>query len=354
MSKICIYTDNHFSTNSSIIRSNGVEYSTRLENQIKSINWVEQLAVEKCCEKIIHLGDFFDKPDLSSQELSALKEIKWSNLPHKFICGNHEMGSNDLKYNSLNALSKVGDVIDRPTIIGDYECEILLLPYILETNRKSLSEYKEQAIKEYQSNELSAQEVKNFIILSHNDIAGLQYGQFLSKVGFNIDEIENNCDLFINGHLHNQTQVTDNILNLGNLTGQNFSEDGFKYSHCAAILDTDTLSVELIDNPYAFNFYKIDAIDYEDLKSQVNKLKSEKEYSIATIKINEKDVTITKNYCKEYFKEFKVISFRDTILTDNSKDVDDLVKVDHIQEFNKCCFENIGDSDILREELSLL
>lgn len=44
-------------------------------------------------------------------------------------------------------------------------------------------------------------------------------GQFISKAGFDINDIEDNCDLFINGHLHNGSKITDKIFNVGNLTG---------------------------------------------------------------------------------------------------------------------------------------
>ena len=36
--KVLLYTDNHFSQYSSILRNRGERYSIRLENQIKSIN----------------------------------------------------------------------------------------------------------------------------------------------------------------------------------------------------------------------------------------------------------------------------------------------------------------------------
>lgn len=103
--RILIYTDNHFSQYSSIVRSRGEEYSTRLENQIQSINWVESLAKEKGCDAIVHLGDFFDKPDLSSEEITAFKDINWAAKPHYFLVGNHEMGRNDLVYNSAEILN---------------------------------------------------------------------------------------------------------------------------------------------------------------------------------------------------------------------------------------------------------
>ena len=96
------------------------------------------------------------------------------------------------------------------------------------------------------------------VILSHNDIAGIQMGAFLSKEGFSLNDIDENCDLFINGHIHNCGWVSEKAFNIGNLTGQNFSEDAFRFEHVAVILDTDTLHMDWYENPHAFNFYKID------------------------------------------------------------------------------------------------
>ena len=113
--KLCIYTDPHWSTYSSILRQRGNHYSKRLEALIESINFVEGVANARRCDEIICLGDFFDRNTLSAEELTALKEIKWSTLPHTFIVGNHEITTDDLSMNSLNALEKVGVVIDKPS-----------------------------------------------------------------------------------------------------------------------------------------------------------------------------------------------------------------------------------------------
>lgn len=340
--KILIYTDNHFCSNSSIIRSKGKRFSTRLENQIESINWVENLAIEEKCEAVCHLGDFFDKPDLNSEELTALKEIKWNGLPHYFLVGNHEMGSADLQYNSLNALSKIGKIINEPYYMSGFGCRIIFLPYILETNRKPLQYYINSAI----GDSWETQEVKNTIILSHNDIAGIRYGQWESKAGFSVDEIYNSCDLFINGHLHNQTQINDKMLNLGNLTGQNFSEDAFKYSHCVAILDTDTLKIDLINNPYAFNFYKLDIKDLNDLN------KFNPQYDIATIKVDEKYKDEAYNVCKQHFKEFRLL-LNNSHLNDETKQ-NEIVNIDHIQQFKDYITSQLGINNVITEELNLL
>lgn len=347
--KICLYTDNHFSKYSSIIRRRGNKFSKRLENQIQSLNWVEQLAQDKHCSQIICLGDFFDSPDLKAEELTALQEIKWaSNIDHIFIVGNHEMSTQDAFYNSTKVLSKYGKVIDKPTMDCGFGYELILLPYILESNRKPLSFYVSELYKDYYSNMFTTQEVKQRIILSHNDLAGIRYGQFESKSGFNIEDIMNSCQLFINGHLHNQQQINEKILNLGNLTGQNFSEDATKYSHCAAILDTDTLKVELINNPYAFKFYKFEILEESDF----NKLNMCDNFSIATIKI------------KENLKE-KLINFLPpdmeyrTIIIPNiiqrEEDTPSTIEsIDHIDKFKNYVKENIEVTDTLLDELAQL
>ena len=344
--KICIFTDNHFCSNSSIIRSKGEKYSTRLENQIASLNWVNELAVSKQCDQLICLGDFFDSSTLNSEELSALKEIRWNDLPKKFIVGNHEMGSSDLTLNSTNALSQLGDVIYQPTQQIGFGYRLIFLPYILETDRKPLKSY----IWEATIDNWETQEIKNTIILSHNDIAGIRYGQWESKAGFSVDEIDESCDLFINGHLHNQSQINEKILNLGNLTGQNFSEDAFKYSHCAAILDTTTMKVELINNPYAFNFYKLEPIDLDDLLNKIGNLDNSN--SIATVKICAKDIDQARMICDKYLKEYRLISVMDKVVT--SAESSQIINVDHIEQFKQYVVNKIGSSEILIEELDNL
>ena len=74
--KYLVCGDVHWCQYSSILRARGRKYSVRLENLIKSVNWVEDLAAKKGCIGVIYLGDFFDRPDLNSQEISALSEIK--------------------------------------------------------------------------------------------------------------------------------------------------------------------------------------------------------------------------------------------------------------------------------------
>lgn len=348
--RILLYTDNHFCQYSSILRGRGDKYSLRLENQIKSVNWAESLAEQEKCECIIHLGDFFDRADMNAEEITALKDIKWANLPHKFLVGNHELGLNDLSYSTAQALSMVpkAEIIDKPAEWVGFGYRLILLPYILENNRKPLIDYINELV--YKPDVFETQEFKRLIVVSHNDISGIRYGQYESKIGFDVNEITKYCDLYINGHLHNQQQVNSKILNLGNLTGQNFSEDALKFSHCAAILDTDTLKVDLINNPYALKFYKFDILSEKDFE-QFGKCN---EYSLLSIKTYQKYVdTIKEQLGNRNILCYRIITIPEMKI-ENKEDIKQLLKLDHLEQFKQFIMDNVEQSDVLKEELDLI
>jgi DNA repair exonuclease SbcCD nuclease subunit len=343
--KLLIYADPHWSTYSSIVRSRGEKYSTRLENLIKTMSWIEVEAVTKGCDAIVCLGDFFDKSELNSEEVTALQEVPWSEIPHWFIVGNHEMGRGNLEHSSshLFSLLPTASVIDEVKFFNTNDTTIVSIPYVLESNRKPLKEY----LGNYPLKE-------NVIILSHNDIAGIQMGQFISTTGFSVDEIKDNCKLFINGHLHNGTDI-GNIINLGNITGQNFSEDAHRYSHNALILDTEEKSVQKIVNPYAMNFYKLDLTNLtkeNDSTTILLNLNGVKYPAVVTVKATHENV----NYVKGIIEESKsIIESRCIIEGSVSTQTDDFTNgehtVDHIMKFQQFVLEHIGTSDLIQNEL---
>ena len=55
--KMLVYGDLHWSQYSSIVRERGLYFSTRLQNNIDSLDWVETLSYEKGCEKVICVGE---------------------------------------------------------------------------------------------------------------------------------------------------------------------------------------------------------------------------------------------------------------------------------------------------------
>ena len=343
--KLCIYSDPHWSTFSSILRQRGRVFSRRLEALIDSINWVEQLAKQQGCSDVYCLGDFFDRNNITAEEITALNEIKWADMPHTFIVGNHEITKDDLSMNSMNVLSKYGWVVNRPVMVNIYDnLHLYLIPYVDEDNRKSLRDTMLEAKPGYDYQSVNEKNV----IFSHNDIKGIRYGAYVSETGWGIDEIENNCSLYLNGHLHNGQWVSNKILNVGNLCGQNFTEDGFTYKHCAFILDTDTLELQVFENPYAINFYKVDILKGSDL-FKLDKLRN------ACVSITVKEGLI--DLVKEKIKSLDNIIAHRTVVIPNDELVVEtssgelLGKVNHLDKFNEFILTELGNFDIVKYEL---
>ena len=338
--KICIYSDPHWSQFSSILRQRGTKYSKRLEILINSINWVENLAQENNCDRILCLGDFFDRNNLNAEELTALTEIKWSSIPKQFLVGNHEMSLDDSSIHSLNALEKIGEIIDDVKVENCGLYNLVYIPYIDEDNRKSLFET------------IKTNTIPNNIIFSHNDIKGIRYGAYVSTTGYSIEEIEQYSELYINGHLHNSSFVNDRetILNLGNLSGQNFTEDAFVYKHYVCILNTDTKELMFYENPFAVNFYKVDI----NIEQDLNKLNLINNLAVVSARVSENLLKQTKELLQakdNVIAHKEVIKFNDVCEVSQTTNFE---KVNHLDELVKFCRSQIGDSEILYQELEQL
>jgi len=337
--KILFYTDPHFCERYSIIDKQGKKYTVRLENLIDSVNWVEGLARVKDCQYIICAGDFFDKPQLTDQELTALQEIHWAPCDHFFLVGNHESEENDLHFSSAKALEGENRfIIYAPVLSEEGDFELAFLPYIPESNRKPITEY------------FPPLGDKPRILVSHNDLLGIQMGPVVSKAGFSPKEIESICTCCINGHLHNGQKITNRVLNLGNLTGKDFGEDAEKYPHRVLIFDTDTMKIEFVENPNAFNFYKFEINDSADIK------KLEKIKYNAALFIKCKDTLIPELRAKlEELKNkivaTRVITVRELVSTEATLNAADLT-MDYLTKFYEVCKEKLENTKILEEELT--
>lgn len=346
--KLLLYSDVHWSETSSIIkgRGDGCKYSVRLENLIKSVNWAESIGVENHCDAVVCLGDFFDKPNLSAEEITALKEIVWGDLPHYFIVGNHDSNIGDLSFASTFVFKGNNfEIIREPSILENFNItsntDVIMLPYITEDNRKSLSEYVA----------LSKTPMSNKIVLSHNDIAGINYGKIVSQVGFQVKDILDNCELFINGHLHNSGFVDgqERILNLGNLSGQNFSENAFIHRHYCAILDTDTCLLKYFENPFAFNFYKLAV----DIMTDLRKIHLGPNAIVSAQCVRDR-VTELRDWLDNdpdiLFSRLQSIIERHTEVADISS----LAVSDHLQQFSDYILSHLDNTEVLNEELSIV
>ena len=142
---------------------------------------------------------------------------------------------------------------------------------------------------------------------------------------------------------------------MGNITGQNFSEDAFAHSHKALILDTDEKSLVPIINPHAMNFYKVDLTDCRptiDDKNIQDALSSLKYPAVATIKINPDINFIVRDLLSTCEN---IIECR--LITDGVKGAEPIesisneINLDHIQKFQMYVMENIGKDELTLNEL---
>lgn len=364
MSKVLVFSDNHFCATSSIIRGMSGEYTTRLDYELKTIEWLKEQAAENGCDSMFCLGDFFDAPTLSSMELGALSKINWGDFDIYFLVGNHELGKNMNSYSSchVNMLSsRVADVFDRPTVLSYPEDKTLvyILPYINDIKEdvscyfKNIEDKLPEDVQSYKK-----------VLFSHNDLKGIQMGKFISTAGLDCDKLQKRFDITLNGHLHNSEWVAKNILNVGNVIGLNFSEDAFKYSHNCWILDLSSLEVTPIENPYSFNFYNVDLTEPKHDIDWVNKFSMMmKPNTVLNIKVKEEDahyyrVRFDKSVPEERLipRCTKTVAARIQVVRNKDEHESaeksfEGLRVNHLEEFQRFVLENIGNSDYVRQEL---
>ena len=345
MKKILVCPDIHFCQNWSIVRERGEKFSLRLENCIKSINWVKDTALKNNCSSIFYLGDFFDKSSLNAEEITALSEINFDIDCHQFIIvGNHETTVANNLFNSSNSLKNVV-VFNNYFCLEDDNIAIHLLPYIYDcpTDLKQIIQ--------------TVRNKKN-IVLSHNDLKDVNYGSFISKEGFDLESITNNCDLFINGHIHNNSWINNKILNLGILTGKDFKEDCSKYVHQVAIIDLETLKVELIENPYAFNFTRLQVNNVEDLDNQLQNLN--KNNLVLYVKCSSEIYNEIKTKLEYYRLNTEKVAVYQLVTMNTLKvlntfneSVDkDLNKIDPLKDLRSFIISSLPDDKYVLEELN--
>ena len=185
-------------------------------------------------------------------------------------------------------------------------------------------------------------------IPSHGEISDYMKRFFCSpysREGFEIEDIENNCDLFLNGHLHNGTRVTDKIYNVGNLTGQNFSEDILTYKHNVCILDTETLEMKWVENPHSIGFVKFSSLD----AFKVARFELVPELTCTVVRVKEEEVTEARELLKGYLASKLIVAPQEK--KENVEHEEQNLGMNHIESFIEFVRETFEPNEILEEEL---
>lgn len=316
MVEYLVVSDNHFVSTSSVITKRGEEYSSRLENQIKSLVWVDSFNLP-----VLHLGDFFEKDVLTAEEISCLKLCKekvdfsrWT-----FLQGNHGFAGG---FDVMNIFNK--QVISEPTtwsLDGENGFKIRFLPF------RSKEEDLDQ---------------KYDLVLGHIGVEGIPYG----ARGFSPGLIQSRSNLFLNGHLHNRSEFLPNCHNIGSLTAQNFSDEcsGAEKGAWKLRIADGKAEVTFIRNPHAFNFYKL---RYADI-SKVD---------IPNIETSCMSVVCTEEQQEEVRNRYKGAYYlRVNIQRNHKKEAlrEIVISVDYIDKFKKSFVEKYGDQGYVLEELAEL
>lgn len=343
-----IVGDLHFSETSSLLSRGDTgdsddPSSIRLKNMEDTIGWV--ISIQKS-HAVIQLGDFFDKKALTGNELAILRKVidthngklkSW-----QVLVGNHGI---DTAGDSIFALPTV--IYDTPSFVisANGKNVYVFLPYILQKNRKPLKEYLDKL-------RTVAWEGKRVIIFSHNDIVG----QIPGGAGFSIKEIEENCTLFINGHLHKREWVTSKILNVGNITGQNFSEDATEGVPGIWQFDEDSLELEFIANPYALLYAHWDFTGLNITPESVSKFTSRlpKERLLVAVTVYADQWNLVRPFVEtNTFKYKLILKYRNIEGSGTTKVADDILdteeKMSHIDKFIHEARKRYGDLTILEE-----
>ncbi len=244
MSRILFCTDLHFGAH---------EYSeTFIEYQFACVRWMYEQAEKYNIDKIIFLGDVFDKRRSINLKIleNVYKNFGNNDFEHLLLLGNHDVYyKNDNAINSLDILfpnSKVFTTL--PTEIDIGNKKFLMVPWINKENyEKSLKIIKDSTA-DY--------------LCGHLDMAGIELIRgFVSEIDSVPQKILQKFDRVFSGHYHLFSEK-ENIMYFGSLCQLTWND--YKEKKYIGIFDSEKDELELVENPLTY-FEKIKIKDDKDI-----------------------------------------------------------------------------------------
>lgn len=238
MSNFLILGDVHLGKSSPTNKSFANSFITaKLSDQVRLLNFVHDLAVEKYCENIIITGDIFEEPRADTESLNIfsdwLKSCEHENINIHIIMGNHDyLRIGSTISTQLDIFSNFNNVSVYKTIDTIYinNTAITLIPFLDRRylNCETINEAKEE-LKSLINNELLLiDDSYHKICIGHLALEGAIY------IGDEIQDITNEIIVhpsyfqeFDNtwmGHVHKYQQLTDNVFHIGSMDVSNFGE----------------------------------------------------------------------------------------------------------------------------------
>lgn len=216
---------------------------------------------------ILDLGDLADSYNLRAEEITAISQALSYNksIPEYHILGNHERLDETGTINSINFVENIRNhhiikSVSQGSIDG---LDATYIPYGI---------YEDGCFDNLESTKYA---------FSHIDIFGSDTGGWSLKSGLSPTYISSKFGLTVNGHIHNGSWVMPNkILNLGALSGQNFSSKVINWKPSVLIIDTDTDELKFVENPYALNFINKTCETVSDVLAVTKSLDKNLSYAI--------------------------------------------------------------------------
>jgi DNA repair exonuclease SbcCD nuclease subunit len=314
--KVAIITDTHFGA-----RSDSIPFDNFFRKFYDEIFF--PTLEQKHIGCVLHLGDVFDRRKyINFNTLKSSREYFFDRLSKyevHMLAGNHDTyfkNTNDVNSPDLLLKDYNFNIIDTPTTIDIDGESILMMPWICADNYGVCMD----AIKSSTARTL----------LGHLELAGFVMHKGQTSEGGMDPKIFDKFDLVGSGHFHHRSR-SKNIVYFGNpyeMTWNDFEDPrGFH------ILDTETLELEFIENPYTM----FEKILYDDTKVQYDGIDTEyyAEKNVKLVVVNKTDFGAYDRFIDRLYKrnllELKIIEdfseFEADALGDDELNIEDTMSL---------------------------
>ncbi len=316
--RVALVTDTHYG-----IRNDSVVFYDYMK---LSNDYFFSYLEENNIEQIIHLGDLYDRKKYINYVTSYrcrtdfLDRIEYSKkLKMDVIAGNHDIYHKNT--NEINSLNELVRGYNRIKVYTDpvevkYGVPILLLPWICPDNYdESISAINRTPAK---------------IALGHLELNGFETQKGVVHQGGMEAKVLDKFDLVCSGHFHHKSSI-GKINYLG--AAYEFAWSDWNDPRGFTILDTDTMELEFIQNPYRL-FHMIAYDDAQNKDSILNDVENAnfshyKNSYIKIVAVNRKDPTLFDRYMD---KIYRAGATDITVVEDMNLFTDDLSEEELISE----------------------
>ena len=272
---------------------------------VDTFRWMYDVFKDNNVSCIVNCGDLFDSYRLKAEEISAMAEALSYNtgIPEFHVLGNHEILDKRRDFYATALLDNYSniEVINTPT---KTDMGISFLPYMSWEDARDAIPF-----------------IKNRILFSHVDIEGSRVTpQYLLDSGVESCYLSECFNLVINGHIHGYQKLRDNVYNIGATASLSFS-DSEESIPGIAIIDTDSLRITRIPNPYAIRFISAPSDVGNIYDSFCDNLEKSGYRYVVRAKVAEKEKPEVENLFKSCDS---IVSYRiQTIYNNNASPSDD-------------------------------